>query len=149
MPRDVAESNPFISRTEFLMNRILKEQEAAPPWIEMQKGASGSHLCRQSCRAGADWLVSSAELEGALDNFRRNLSDAWTRRAVRIRSSEGLTGAVVREIRDGWTDPLWEAKERAYHEASVRSLNEIIRKYNVIAPYHVSPHTTRSSDGHA
>ena len=40
MPKDAAESNPFISRTEFLMNRILKEQEAAPPWIEMQKGPS-------------------------------------------------------------------------------------------------------------
>ncbi|GAA5854529.1 hypothetical protein JCM9279_000831 [Rhodotorula babjevae] len=114
MPKDAAESNPFISRTEFLMNRILKEQEAAPPWIEMQK-----------------------ELEGALDQFRRDLSDTWTRRAVRIRASEGLTRAVVREILDGWTDPHWEAKERGYHEASVRALNETIRKYNVIAPYHV------------
>ncbi|BGP37137.1 hypothetical protein JCM10450v2_001043 [Rhodotorula kratochvilovae] len=114
MPRDIAESNPFISRTEFLMNRILKEQEAAPPWIEMQK-----------------------ELETALANFRRELTDTWTRRAVRIRSSEGLTRAVVREIRDGWTDPAWEAKERAYHEASVSSLNELIRKYNIIAPYNV------------
>lgn len=58
--RDHAESNPFIDRcasvpvlvrfecwthkapgcrTEFLMNRILKTQEAAPPWIELQKGA--------------------------------------------------------------------------------------------------------------
>ncbi|GAA5826009.1 hypothetical protein JCM3770_001195 [Rhodotorula araucariae] len=114
MPRDIAESNPFISRTEFLMNRILKEQEAAPPWIEMQK-----------------------ELEGALNNFRRELCETWTRRAVRMRSSEGLTRAVVREIRDGWTDPAWEAKERAYHEASVSSLNELIRKYNIIAPYNV------------
>lgn len=57
----------------------------------------------------------------------------------------------MREILDGWTDPHWEAKERGYHEASVRALNETIRKYNVIAPYHVSsprrPSTLRRSRG--
>lgn len=71
------------------MNRILKEQEAAPPWVEMQK-----------------------EVEGALAAFRHELRESWSRRAVRIRSSEGLTGAVVREVRDGWKDEEWEAKER-------------------------------------
>ncbi|GAA6004097.1 J-domain-containing protein [Rhodotorula paludigena] len=114
MPKDAAEGNPFISRTEFLMNRILKEQEAAPPWVEMQK-----------------------EVEGALAAFRHELRESWSRRAVRIRSSEGLTGAVVREVRDGWKDEEWEAKERAFHEASVKDLNELVRRYNIIAPYHV------------
>ncbi|BGO89064.1 hypothetical protein NBRC10512v2_001012 [Rhodotorula toruloides] len=114
MPKDEAESNPFITRTEFLMNRILKEQEAAPPWVEMQK-----------------------ELETALANFRSELRASWTRRAVRIRSSEGLTQAVVREIREGWKDREWEERERAYHEVSIKSLNDLTRKYNIIAPYNV------------
>ncbi|GEM09171.1 DnaJ family protein [Rhodotorula toruloides] len=114
MPKDEAESNPFITRTEFLMNRILKEQEAAPPWVEMQK-----------------------ELETTLANFRSELRASWTRRAVRIRSSEGLTPAVVREIREGWKDREWEEREKAYHEVSIKSLNDLTRKYNIIAPYNV------------
>ncbi|TKA51588.1 hypothetical protein B0A53_05269 [Rhodotorula sp. CCFEE 5036] len=112
--RDHAESNPFIDRTEFLMNRILKTQEAAPPWIEMQK-----------------------ELDAALSAFRTELRSNWTRRAIRIRSTEGLTGAVVREVRDGWTDPEWIAREKGYHEVSLQALNEMTRKYNIIAPYNV------------
>lgn len=32
------ESNPFISREEFLMNRIVQRQGAAPPWVEFQSG---------------------------------------------------------------------------------------------------------------
>ncbi|GAA5912898.1 hypothetical protein JCM6882_009508 [Rhodosporidiobolus microsporus] len=114
LPKDDAESNPFISRSEFLINRIMKEQNTAPPWVEMQK-----------------------ELELALSTFRSNLRTSWTRRALRIRSSEGLTPAVVREVREGWTDPEWEARERAYHDAALHDLNQLVRKYNVIAPYHV------------
>ena len=38
IPKDDDESNPFISRDDFLINRILKTQDAAPPWIELQKG---------------------------------------------------------------------------------------------------------------
>ena len=35
----VEERNPFIAREEFLMNRIVQRQGAAPPWIEIQTGA--------------------------------------------------------------------------------------------------------------
>ena len=30
--------NPFIGRDEFLMNRIVQRQGAAPPWVEIQGG---------------------------------------------------------------------------------------------------------------
>lgn len=53
-----------------------------------------------------------AELDAALSAFRTELRANWTRRAIRIRSTEGLTGAVVREVRDGWTDPEWIAREK-------------------------------------
>jgi len=33
------ESNPFIAREEFLMNRIVQRNGAAPPWVELQNGA--------------------------------------------------------------------------------------------------------------
>jgi DnaJ family protein C protein 28 len=32
------ERNPFISREEFFMNRIIKKNKAAPPWVELQSG---------------------------------------------------------------------------------------------------------------
>ncbi|GAA5826329.1 hypothetical protein JCM11251_007256 [Rhodosporidiobolus azoricus] len=114
LPKDDAESNPFISRSEFLINRIMKEQDTAPPWVEMQK-----------------------ELELALSTWRTNLRASWSRRAIRIRSSEGLTPAVIREVKEGWMDPEWEARERAYHDAALHDVNQLVRKYNVIAPYHV------------
>ncbi|EEB97550.1 hypothetical protein MPER_03107, partial [Moniliophthora perniciosa FA553] len=34
--RTVEESNPFIAREEFLMNRIIQKNGAAPPWVELQ-----------------------------------------------------------------------------------------------------------------
>lgn len=36
--RDTAERNPFIGREEFLMNRIVRRNNAAPPWIDLQTG---------------------------------------------------------------------------------------------------------------
>jgi len=32
------EKNPFIGREEFLMNRIVQRNGAAPPWVELQTG---------------------------------------------------------------------------------------------------------------
>ncbi|GAA6010906.1 hypothetical protein JCM11491_004594 [Sporobolomyces phaffii] len=114
LPRDEEEGNPFISRDDFLINRILKTQDAAPPWIELQK-----------------------ELEHSLSTFRSTLSSSWIRRAIRIRSSEGLTRASVREVEQGWRDSEWEKKEEKYHETAVRELNDLTRRFNIIAPYHV------------
>ena len=32
------EKNPFIGREEFLMNRIVQRNGAAPPWVELRAG---------------------------------------------------------------------------------------------------------------
>ena len=32
------EKNPFVSREEFLVNRIVRRNGAAPPWAELQAG---------------------------------------------------------------------------------------------------------------
>jgi DnaJ family protein C protein 28 len=32
------EKNPFVGREEFLMNRIVQRNGAAPPWVELQAG---------------------------------------------------------------------------------------------------------------
>jgi DnaJ homolog subfamily C member 28 len=36
--RETNEGNPFIAREEFLMNRIVQRNGAAPPWVELQAG---------------------------------------------------------------------------------------------------------------
>ncbi|KAK1229263.1 hypothetical protein PQX77_007685 [Marasmius sp. AFHP31] len=38
LARTHEESNPFIGREEFLMNRIVRKNGAAPPWVELQTG---------------------------------------------------------------------------------------------------------------
>lgn len=38
MARHIDEGNPFIGREEFLMNRIVQRNGAAPPWVEAQGG---------------------------------------------------------------------------------------------------------------
>lgn len=37
--QDIAEHNPFISGEEFLVNRMVQRNGAAPPWVELQRGA--------------------------------------------------------------------------------------------------------------
>lgn len=44
-----AEANPFIPRDDFLINRIIKSQGVAPPWIELQQGTSQFQDSRVSC----------------------------------------------------------------------------------------------------
>ncbi|KAF5322120.1 hypothetical protein D9619_000226 [Psilocybe cf. subviscida] len=111
------EYNPFIAREEFLMNRIVQRNNAAPPWVEVQ-----------------------LELEQAVTTFRQILRQAWVRRAVRMLVSENrqdqldrLTPADVQRYRDA----EWVEKERGYHTKAVDELNALVRKYNGLAPYAV------------
>ncbi|KAI4517453.1 hypothetical protein K525DRAFT_243364 [Schizophyllum commune Loenen D] len=111
------ESNPFIGKEEFLMNRILQRNEASPPWVEVQ-----------------------GELESAVRAWRLMLRQAWTRRALRNLNTEhppqtlrSITAEQVRALRD----PAWEARERAYHDVALGEVNALVRKYNGLAPYPV------------
>lgn len=92
------------------MNRIVKRQEAAPPFVELQR-----------------------EMRDDVNAFRLRLRQAWLRRATRMLSLQPLTPSIIAQSGD-YRDPEWEARERDYHEISVRNLNSLIRKYNVVAP---------------
>ena len=37
----------------------------------------------------------------------------------------------------GRRDSVWEAREKGYHEAALREINALVRKYNGVAPYAV------------
>lgn len=92
------------------MNRIVKRQEAAPPFVELQR-----------------------EMTDDVNAFRLRLRQAWIRRAIRMLSLQPLTPSVIANS-GAYRDKEWEERERGYHDASVKNLNSLIRKYNVVAP---------------
>jgi hypothetical protein len=130
--RSVDESNPFIAREEFLMNRIVQRNGAAPPWVELQ---CGKYLHQRRFFN----LTHSVELETAVNTFRELLRQSWVRRAVRLLTMSNppellhkVTPGQVKALRD----PDWVKKELSYHETAVAELNSVVRKYNGLAPYH-------------
>lgn len=136
--RVMEERNPFIAREEFLMNRIVQRQGAAPPWVEIQGGTQPHGPSRVSK------LMHPAELESATNSFRLILLEGWTRRALRNLTtdtpphllpalSRSMTLERARELRDD----AWAARERSYHDSAVGELNALVRKYNALAPYAV------------
>ncbi|KAG8905760.1 hypothetical protein FRB99_008333 [Tulasnella sp. 403] len=113
------EGNPFIAREEFLMNRIIQRQGAAPPWVEIQ-----------------------GELESHIRSFREVLRSNWVRQATRTillnlppppyrRRPPSLTKESVAAMRD----PEWEQREGSYHDAALAEVNAQIRRHNGIAPF--------------
>lgn len=78
-----------------------------------------------------------SELEAELSAFRSTLSQDWIRRATRMLSLEGVSPASVAQARRGYVDPEWESRERSFHETTMRNINEVVRKFNIIAPYAV------------
>ncbi|KAJ7186754.1 hypothetical protein C8R46DRAFT_1057942 [Mycena filopes] len=108
------ESNPFIAREEFLLNRIVKRNGAAPPWVQLQ-----------------------AELDASLNTFRHLLLDGWTRHAVRTLTLHGVPGIEASTTWRAFRDPAWATREASYHAAALLEVNERVRKYNAMAPYAV------------
>lgn len=158
--RDMEEKNPFLAREEYFMNRIVKRQGAAPPWVEL-----------------------NMELETELKSWRQRFDDSWVRRASRMITTSSTLGQdlealplpashgsnAITEITDPkiaaaekgaeakmvlelpaartqgeqrlidvasrYRDPEWEQRERAYHMHELKRLNDLIRKHNHLAPF--------------
>ncbi|KAI0638567.1 hypothetical protein C8Q77DRAFT_1048551 [Trametes polyzona] len=119
------DKNPFIGREEFLMNRIVQRQGAAPPWVEVQ-----------------------GELESAVTSFREVVKQSWTRRALRTITAAhpaALLPRLTLEDVVAMRDPEWEERERGYHDTALNEINSLVRKYNGLAPYAVRrPYYMRS-----
>lgn len=88
----------------------MKRQEAAPPFVELQK-----------------------EMRDDLNGFRARLRSAWIRRATRSLCLQPVTPAVIASAHD-YRDAEWEKRELGYHERTVDAVNQLIRRYNVVAP---------------
>lgn len=134
LKRDMDDKNPFLAREEYFMNRIVKRQGAAPPWVGL-----------------------NMELETELASWRDRLVDAWVRRASRmittsstlsagLKPLEGEVGEGGKEgLKDGerallntarrYRDEEWEQRERSFHQHELKRLNELIRRHNHLAPF--------------
>ncbi|KAF9463071.1 hypothetical protein BDZ94DRAFT_1259997 [Collybia nuda] len=123
--RNIEESNPFIAREEFLMNRIVQRNGAAPPWVEVQ-----------------------GELDTAIQTFRQILEQSWVRRAIRLFTTSNppaLLHTITLNNIKSLRDPAWEERERKYHDTAIEELNSLVRKYNALAPYSIRrPYYVRS-----
>ena len=105
---DTEESNPYIDRTEYLMNRIVQRQGAAPPWIDLQQRTLLPTLWPYIA------LIRCVEVDGQLHAFRSTLRDAWTRRAIRMLCLAGpqrLTASFIDGV-PRYRDAEWEKRER-------------------------------------
>ncbi len=126
--RDMDEKNPFLAREEYFMNRIVKRQGAAPPWVEL-----------------------NTELEAQLQSWRARCVDSWVRRASRMITTSHLASGLepvsaeaeartrgekaLVELATRYRDAEWEARERAYHTHELDRLNDLVRRHNHLAPF--------------
>ncbi|KAF9024332.1 hypothetical protein BDZ89DRAFT_1162278 [Hymenopellis radicata] len=123
----VEERNPFIAREEFLMNRIVQRNGAAPPWVDLQQ-----------------------TLDISIQTFRDILRQSWTRQALRKLTTEHpapilatLTLEDIKKVRDN----AWMQRQEGYHDAAMDDVNSMVRKYNGIAPYAVRrPYYSRAAE---
>ena len=133
--RHIDESNPFIAREEFLMNRIVQRNGAAPPWVEIQ---GGELKIKDATCSVVDLLVT--ELDSAITSFREILRQSWIRQAIRNLTTNNppdLLRTFTLEDIKVLRDPRWEQREQSYHEVALKEVNSLVRKYNGVAPYAV------------
>lgn len=122
------------------MNRIVKRQGAAPPWVEFQGGNFPLHANRTTPEIDCCNISPNViELETAVTSFRGIIREAWTRRAIRTLTMgppalvPRYTITDIRRLRD----EEWEQRERDYHNRALEELNNLVRRFNGAAPYAV------------
>ncbi|OJJ47759.1 hypothetical protein ASPZODRAFT_151208 [Penicilliopsis zonata CBS 506.65] len=93
-------NSAFIDTTEYFMNKIIKQQEIVPPWIEKQQ-----------------------ELAREIDRFRSRIRNDWRRHAARLIAREG--GSLDAQMRRARAYAAAETRlaDKARVEASWRETN--------------------------
>lgn len=52
-------------------------------------------------------------------------------------SLDGITPHAVARAERGFRDLEWEARERRFHEVAMADINNVVRRFNIVAPYTV------------
>lgn len=94
--RDHLADTPYLDTTEYFMNRILKQQDTAPGWIQKQQ-----------------------EMKLEIDRFRTELRVGWRRRAATLISSQG--GTLQANIRRAQAYAAAEARLNNFSQSSNKS----------------------------
>lgn len=143
IPYDYNEGNAHLGREEFLLNRMVQRQNAAPPFVEMNMDMKSEERALRQ-RIQAAWICRALirlEQSGAYQRM-EPVAVVWEEDEAKPSelpaysfdvSTDGqrATVAWARDFRDG----RWVQEQAAYHAAAVQQLNQVIRRYNHIAPY--------------
>lgn len=108
-------SSPYIDTTEYFLNKMIKKQKAAPPWVESQM-----------------------RVHEEIENLKRRLRVDWIQNAVKVldQRTQGLSikNRLKSAVLTKQDQREWETKQKLYHELLIREINNIIRGYNIQAP---------------
>lgn len=141
MPRDYNETNPFLHREEFVLNRMIQRQGNVPPWVQrnqdlqtemrsLQQRIQHAWICRMLYRLDASEEWGSLAPVHVHWHDHLGPDDLRSYRIEARSEAEQRTLEWVRTFRDA----AWIAAESAYHTAAVDQLNQVIRSYNHTAP---------------
>ncbi|KAJ8658736.1 hypothetical protein O0I10_005460 [Lichtheimia ornata] len=104
IPVDIHESNPFVDRTEYFLNRIVQRQGAAAPWIMMQQ-----------------------EVDTEITQLRTSLERSLEL-CMMDDGGGGISSTASRVFRD------WQQQHGDYFEKLFEKVNQQVRSYNVMCP---------------
>ncbi|KAL0635662.1 hypothetical protein Q9L58_005388 [Maublancomyces gigas] len=149
LERDHNAQSPFLDTTEYLLNRMIKQQDIVPPWIEKQQELASAvrgfrvrvrdgwrrHVARSIASAGGglEEQCRRAERYARGENRLRRIEE----RAKRVEMGEeveDIEDAVMAGPTEVFRDPAWEAVELPYHKLAIEALNSTTRSYNLMAP---------------
>jgi DnaJ family protein C protein 28 len=135
--RDIHAMNPFLKGEERIMNRLIQKQGASPPWVELNSQVE-SETNDWRTRTIDNWVRRASRMILSSSHLRRGLEPIRLDTAATISSLEGMSLSAGQKklitLVEQYRDAEWVAKEASYHEVSLKEVNNVIRKYNVVAP---------------
>lgn len=151
LTRDTHEMNPFLGREERIMNRLIQRQGAAPPYVELNALLESETNGFRS-RLRDSWVRRASRIILATDHLRKGLeplSSAIVAVASEDAVPDPVTGTLIEsasaiklspgqarllDLAKRYRDPEWIDRERAFHETCITELNNVVRRYNIVAP---------------
>lgn len=135
--QDIHAMNPFLKGEERIMNRLIQKQGASPPWVELNSQVE-SETNDWRARLIDNWVRRASRMILSSSHLRRGLESLTLNAEATNASLEGLTLTTGQRklvtLVEQYRDAEWVAKETTYHEVSLKEVNNVIRKYNVVAP---------------
>ncbi|WFD27309.1 hypothetical protein MNAN1_002305 [Malassezia nana] len=137
------EGNPHLGREEFFLNRIVQRQGSRPPWVELHVEVKTEEMSlRQQIQHA--WLCRALMQLDASNVWRQmhpvavewgRVDPQTDRPTFRVPESEDAGQKRLLTWAQEFRDPEWVRREASFHAEAVHQLNQVIRRYNQLAPY--------------